>query len=143
MSVLSSKVPPPSDKDRAKALIYARDHFNSLGIVGWHDALVPISGDEPGQAIPPGVPETYATLARNGGLRGYVTLALGWDRKRGVEQIPELVAASERLAAAGVDAKAVKFLLDGVPVQRTAVLIEPYAKTVCEGGALPDQFLGE
>ena len=88
---------------------------------------MPISGDEPGQAIPPGVPETYAALARNGGLKGYATLALGWDRERGVEQIPDLVAASERLAKAGVDAKTVKFLLDGVPVQRTAALIEPYA----------------
>jgi predicted amidohydrolase YtcJ len=121
------KVPPPSDKARENALIYARNEFNSLGIVGWHDALVPISGDEPGQAIPPGVPETYATLARKGELKGYATLALGWDRNRGVEQIPGLVAAAEQLSAAGVDARAVKFLLDGVPVQRTAALIEPYA----------------
>jgi hypothetical protein len=127
VEMVLSKVPPPSDKARENALIYARDQFNALGIVGWHDALVPISGDEPGQAIPPGVPQTYASLARKGGLKGYATLALGWDRNRGIEQIPDLVAAAERLSAAGVDAKAVKFLLDGVPVQRTAALIEPYA----------------
>jgi predicted amidohydrolase YtcJ len=127
VELVLSKVPPPSDKDRLKALIYARDHLHSIGIVGWHDALVPISGEQPGQAIPPGVPETYAALVRDGGLKGYATLALGWDRARGVEQIPDLVAASERLAKAGVDARTVKFLLDGVPVQRTAALIEPYA----------------
>lgn len=127
VELVLSKLPPPSDKAREDALIYARKHFNSLGIVGWHDALVPISGDEPGQAIPPGVPQTYASLAGKNGLKGYATLALGWDRNRGVEQIPELVASAERLSAAGVDAKAVKFLLDGVPVQRTAALIEPYA----------------
>ena len=120
-------LPPPSAKVRENALRYARDYFNSVGIVGWHDALVPISSDEPGQAIPPGVPDTYAALARSGELKGYVTLALAWDRKRGLEQIPDLVAASQRLAAAGVEARAVKFLLDGVPAQRTAALIEPYA----------------
>jgi predicted amidohydrolase YtcJ len=120
-------LPPPSEKVRVNALRYARDYFNSVGIVGWHDALVPIHSDEPGQVIPPGVPETYVELARSGELKGYVTLALAWDRSRGLEQIPELVAASERLTQAGVQAKAVKFLLDGVPAQRTAALIEPYA----------------
>jgi predicted amidohydrolase YtcJ len=120
-------LPPPSARARETALRRARDYFNGLGIVGWHDALVPIGGDEPGQAIPPGVPETYAALASSGELRGYATLALAWDRRRGLEQIPDLIAASERLAAAGIDAKAVKFLLDGVPVQRTAALIEPYS----------------
>jgi predicted amidohydrolase YtcJ len=120
-------LPPPSQKVRENALRYARDYFNSVGIVGWHDALVPIHSDEPGQVIPPGVPETYVELARSGELKGYVTLALAWDRNRGLEQIPELVAASERLTQAGVQAKAVKFLLDGVPAQRTAALIEPYA----------------
>jgi predicted amidohydrolase YtcJ len=127
VELVVSKLPPPSAQARLKALTYARDHFNSIGIVGWHDALVPISGEQPGQAIPPGVPETYAELVRTGQLKGYATLALGWDRARGVEQIPDLVAASERLAKAGVDARTVKFLLDGVPVQRTAALLEPYA----------------
>jgi predicted amidohydrolase YtcJ len=120
-------LPPPSARAQESALIHARDYFNGLGIVGWHDALVPIRGDEPGQAIPPGVPDTYAALSRRGELKGYTTLALAWDRRRGVEQIPDLIAASERLAAAGVEAKGVKFLLDGVPVQRTAALIEPYS----------------
>ena len=127
VELIVKKLPPPSDKAREQALGYARDYFNSNGIVGWHDALVPISGDEPGQAIPPGVPQTYATMAKNGTLKGHVTLALAWDKKRGIEQVPDLVAAADKLAAAGVAAKAVKFLLDGVPAQRTAALIEPYS----------------
>lgn len=127
VELIVKQLPPPSDKAREQALGYARDYFNSNGIVGWHDALVPISGDEPGQAIPPGVPQTYAAMAKSGTLRGHVTLALAWDKKRGVEQIPDLVAAAEKLAAVGVGAKSVKFLLDGVPAQRTAALIEPYA----------------
>ena len=127
VELIVKKLPPPSDKAREQALGYARDYFNSNGIVGWHDALVPISGDEPGQAIPPGVPQTYAAMAKSGALKGHVRLALAWDKKRGVEQIPDLVAAAEKLAAAGVAAKSVKFLLDGVPAQRTAALIEPYS----------------
>jgi predicted amidohydrolase YtcJ len=127
VELVVDKLPPPSAKARESALRYARDYFNSMGIVGWHDALVPIGAEQPGQAIPPGVPDTYAAFVKNGELKGYATIALAWDRKRGVEQIPDLVAASERLAAAGVEAKAVKFLLDGVPVQRTAALIEPYS----------------
>ncbi|MFC4310311.1 amidohydrolase [Steroidobacter flavus] len=127
VELIVSKLPPPSDKAREQALGYARDYFNSNGIVGWHDALVPISGDEPGQAIPPGVPQTYAEMAKNGTLKGHVRLALAWDKKRGVEQIPDLIAAAEKLAAAGVPARSVKFLLDGVPAQRTAALIEPYS----------------
>lgn len=127
VELIVKKLPPPSAKAREQALGYARDYFNGNGIVGWHDALVPISGDEPGQAIPPGVPQTYAAMAKNGTLKGHVRLALAWDKKRGVEQIPDLVAAAEKLAAVGVAAKSVKFLLDGVPAQRTAALIEPYS----------------
>jgi predicted amidohydrolase YtcJ len=127
VELIVKKLPPPSDKAREQALGYARDYFNSNGVVGWHDALVPISGDEPGQAIPPGVPQTYAAMAKNGTLKGHVRLALAWDKKRGVEQVPDLIAAAEKLAAAGVPARSVKFLLDGVPAQRTAALIEPYS----------------
>lgn len=127
VELVTRKLPPPSEKARESALRYARDHFNELGIVGWHDALVPISAAEPGQTIPPDVATTYASLVRRGELKGYATLALGWDRNRGVEQIPDLIDASQRLAAAGVEAKSVKFLIDGVPVQRTAALIDPYS----------------
>lgn len=127
VELIVRKLPPPSAKAREDALIYARNYFNGVGIVGWHDALVPISADEPGQAIPPGVPETYASLTQSGQLKGYANLALAWDKNRGIEQLPELIAASQRLAAAGVEAKTVKFLLDGVPAQRTAAMLEPYS----------------
>ncbi|MBL8267197.1 amidohydrolase [Steroidobacter sp.] len=127
VELIVGKLPPPSDKAREQALGYARDYFNSNGIVGWHDALVPISGADPGQAIPPGVPQTYAAMAQKDTLKGHVSLALAWDTKRGMEQIPDLLAAAQKLADVGVAAKSVKFLLDGVPAQRTAALIEPYS----------------
>jgi predicted amidohydrolase YtcJ len=127
VELIVRKLPPPSAKAREDALIYARNYFNGVGIVGWHDALVPIASDEPGQAIPPGVPDTYVALTQSDKLKGYATLALAWDKNGGMEQVPELIAASKRLAEAGVEAKTVKFLLDGVPAQRTSAMIEPYA----------------
>lgn len=127
VKMIIDHLPPPSDKAREQALAYARDYFNSNGIVGWHDALVPIGGGEAGQSIPPGVPETYAAMVKNDTLKGHVRLALAWDAKRGVDQVPDLVAAADKLTAAGVPSRSVKFLLDGVPAQRTAALIEPYS----------------
>jgi predicted amidohydrolase YtcJ len=111
-------------------------YFNSVGIVGFHDALVPIRGDEVAQVIPPRVPDTYIALVKQNRLKAYVTMALGWDRGAGLEQLAELKSTQERLGAAGVQANAVKFLLDGVPAQRTAAMLEPYSDKPDESGAL-------
>lgn len=127
VELVRKKLPPPSARARENALRYALRYFNGLGIVGWHDALVPLTGDDQTSVMRAHVPETYTALKQSGELKAYVTMALAWNRNKGVEQIPDLVAASQRLASMGVEAKAVKFLLDGVPAQRTAALIEPYS----------------
>ncbi|MBS0421747.1 MAG: amidohydrolase [Proteobacteria bacterium] len=136
VELVTSKLPPPSEAAQEKALLYALHYFNSVGIVGFHDALVPIRGDEAAQVIPPRVPDTYIALSKKGLLKAYVTVALGWDRGTGLEQLTGLKATREKLAAAGVQAQTVKFLLDGVPVQRTAALLEPYSDKPDEKGAL-------
>jgi len=136
VELVTSKLPPPSQEAQEKALLYALHYFNSVGIVGFHDALVPVRGDESAQVIPPRVPDTYLSLSKKGQLKAYVTLALGWDRGSGLEQLAGLESTREKLAAAGIQAPAVKFLLDGVPVQRTAALLEPYSDKPGEKGAL-------
>jgi predicted amidohydrolase YtcJ len=136
VELVTSKLPPPSEEAQEKALLYALHYFNSVGIVGFHDALVPIRGDEAAQVIPPRVPDTYIALAKKGKLKAYVTLALGWDRGAGLDQLAGLQATRGKLVAAGIHADAVKFLLDGVPVQRTAALLEPYSDKPDEKGAL-------
>jgi predicted amidohydrolase YtcJ len=136
VQLVTSKLPSPSATAREQALLYAIRYFNSVGIVGFHDALVPVHDDGSAQVIPPGVPETYASLQAEGRLKAYVTLALGWDRGGGLEQVPVIESTRKRLAAAGVHASAVKFLLDGVPAQRTAALIDPYTDRPAERGAL-------
>lgn len=136
VELVTSKLPPPSESERERALLYAIHYFNSVGIVGFHDALLPIRGEDSAQVIPPHAPDTYVALVKQGRLKAYATVALGWDRGVGLEQLAELKGAAERLASAGVQAQSVKFLLDGVPVQRTAALLKPYADKPEEQGAL-------
>src|SRR6185436_1873438 len=90
------------------------------------------------QVVPAHVADTYVALLKSGELKQYTTLAITWDQTRGLEQIPDILAASERLAKEGVEAKSVKIFMDGVPVQRTAALIEPYAD---QPGFLGDLFI--
>lgn len=134
--LVTSKLPRPTAAERERALLYALHYFNSVGIVGFHDALVPVRDEGSAQVIPPGIPDTYIALTRQGKLKAYVTLALHWDRNEGIAQVADLQATQERLQAAGVRADAVKFLLDGVPVQRTAALLQPYSDKPSERGDL-------
>ena len=127
VELITSKLPPPSAAEQMKAWRYARDYFHGIGVVGLHDASVPIASNDPDQVIPPGVADTYAAATESGELKTYLGIALTWDKGRGLDQIPDLLAASKRLAEKGVEAKAVKFFMDGVPAQRSAALLEPYA----------------
>lgn len=136
VDLVTSKLPPPSEAERERALLYAIHYFNSVGIVGFHDALLPIRGDDSAQVIPPHSPDTYVSLVKQGLLKAYVTVALGWDRGAGMEQLSQLQAAAESLISAGVQVHSVKFLLDGVPAQRTAALLTPYSDKPEESGSV-------
>ena len=122
VALVSAILPPPTTKAREDALRYGLKYFNGVGIVGWQDANVPIASDDPAQVI-----QTYASLRAKGELKAHVVLALTWDNARGIEQLPDLLAAAERVNGLGVEAKSIKFFLDGVLAQRTAALLEPYA----------------
>lgn len=121
IALIESILPPPNKREREAALRYGLKYFNGIGIVGWQDANVAARND------PTQVLQTYVSMQRKGELRAHVILALTWDNARGLEQIPELLAASRRLAAQGIEAKTVKFFLDGVLAQRSAALLQPYA----------------
>jgi predicted amidohydrolase YtcJ len=136
VELITKKLPPPSPTEQQNALRYAQKYFHGIGVVGLHDASVPIYTDDPDEVIPPKVPEVYAALTKSGELKEYVNLALTWDDRRGVEQIPDLLAASKRIGEMGVEAKAVKFFMDGVPAQRSAALLEPYSDKPGFRGAL-------
>ena len=101
-------------------LAEAQAYLHSMGITGWHDALVGgyAALDDPTQA--------YLNLSAQGRLTGRVRASLWWDRHRGVEQLEDLFALRTRLDEAGVDAGSVKVMMDGVTETFTAAVVDPY-----------------
>ena len=84
--LVASLMPVPDLEHCAKALLRAQQHLHGLGLTGWHDAII---GEYLGY---PDAYDAYRLLDASGELTASVTGALWWDRHRGLEQIPELVA---------------------------------------------------
>ena len=107
-------------QEYADALCEAQSYLHSWGITGWHDALIGgYAGlDDPTQA--------YLDLLAAGDLRAHVRCSQWWDRHRGVEQVDDLLAQRDRLAAAGLDAGSVKVMMDGIAETFTATVEAPY-----------------
>ncbi|HEY7527105.1 MAG TPA: amidohydrolase [Candidatus Limnocylindria bacterium] len=115
IDLVERHVPPVEAAERLAGLLEGQRHLHSLGITGWQDAIVR-----------PEDQAAYAAALVDGSLTARVRLALLWDNKRGVEQIPELVERRQAAAAAGLDARSVKLFVDGIIENRTALLVEPY-----------------
>ncbi len=134
-SLVAAVAPTPSPDEEYAALLEAQRYAHSLGVTAWHDAIV---GDYFGASDTALV---YRRALDGGKLTVDVVGALWWDRARGIEQVPELVAKREKyageLGAASHDAdggarlarfrlSAVKIMADGVPENGTAAMLEPY-----------------
>ncbi len=131
-ALVAAVAPAATPDDEYAALLEAQRYAHSCGITAWHDAIV---GDYFGTSDTSLV---YRRALAEGRLTVDVVGALWWDRTRGVEQVPELVAKREALAAAlGSDARfrlaAVKIMADGVVENGTAAMLEPYL--VLDGAA--------
>ena len=120
MALVSSLVPGPSDDDYDRALDVAQQYLFSLGITGWQDAII---GDVSGR---PDNAQAYVRGVNDGRLKARVVGALWWDRARGVEQIPELVARREASSVGRFQATSVKIMQDGVAENFTAAMTAPY-----------------
>jgi predicted amidohydrolase YtcJ len=118
-------VKPAVDAELAyRGLMRAQSELLALGITGWQDALI---GD--GLGMPDGY-ETYLAADARGELTARVTGALWWERDRGVEQLPALVARRDRVAASADATRLrmdmVKMMLDGVAENFTAAMTADY-----------------
>ncbi|PKW11586.1 hypothetical protein SAMN05428944_1192 [Streptomyces sp. 1222.5] len=120
MQLVGRLTPAATPADRLAALLHAQRHLHALGITAWQDALI---GDFLGMDDPA---EAYRTAAEEGTLTARVRGALWWDRERGAEQIPELVARRDALSQGRFRAGTVKLMLDGVAENHTAALLDPY-----------------
>jgi predicted amidohydrolase YtcJ len=134
-SLVGRLVPALSVEDRLAGLLLAQRHLHARGITAWQDAIV---GEYLGHQDPLPV---YLAAAASGQLTARVQGALWWDRGRGDEQMPDLLARRERVhglsAAAGAEdgpprfrAGTVKIMQDGIAENFTAGMLEPYRDPV-------------
>ncbi|MDX6211865.1 MAG: hypothetical protein QOF82_952 [Frankiales bacterium] len=119
--LVADLMPVPDLDHCVRALLRAQRHMHALGITGWHDAII---GEYLGYPDPY---EAYRRLDTDGALTASVTGALWWDRNRGLEQLPEMVARrAESLQGKRFRATAVKIMVDGIVESGTAALQLPY-----------------
>ncbi|SEB73990.1 amidohydrolase [Streptomyces sp. TLI_105] len=120
IGLVARLVPATTAEDRLAGLLRAQKLLHSLGITAWQDALL---GSFGGMTDPS---EAYLTAAGDGSLTARVTGALWWDRERGSEQIPELVARREKFSLGRFRAGSVKIMQDGIAENFTAAMTAPY-----------------
>lgn len=120
MDLVARLVPAATGEQLMQGLMTAQRHLHSLGVTGWQDALV---GTGLGMAD---TLDTYLAAVADGRLTAKVVGALWWDRERGLEQVPELVARREAGRTGGFRATSVKIMQDGVCETWTASMIDPY-----------------
>ncbi|WP_168625875.1 amidohydrolase [Cryobacterium sp. BB307] len=120
MTLVNRLLPATSPEDYLRALLIGQEYLHSVGVTAWQDAILGDYGDA-GDATP-----AYLAAAQSGQLTARVVGALWWDRTRGLEQVPELVARREQSRAGRFAATSVKVMQDGVAENFTAAMIEPY-----------------
>ncbi|WP_039940341.1 amidohydrolase [Streptomyces himastatinicus] len=120
-SLVGTLLPEVTLAEQTAALLRAQSVLHALGVTAWQDAIM---GSYANMADP--TPAYHAALD-DGLLTARVVGALWWDRARGAEQIPELLArreATERGRA--LRATTVKIMQDGVAENHTAAMLGPY-----------------
>ncbi|MFI0820183.1 amidohydrolase [Streptomyces sp. NPDC021098] len=120
-SLVGTLLPEVTLAEQTAALLRAQSVLHAFGVTAWQDAIV---GSYANMADP--TPAYHAALD-DGLLTARVVGALWWDRARGAEQIPELLArreATERGRA--LRATTVKIMQDGVAENHTAAMLGPY-----------------
>lgn len=120
MDLVARHTPRSTPADRLAALLRAQRLLHAHGITAWQDAIIGEYGSMDD------VSDAYLTAARDGSLTARVTGALWWDRDRGSEQIPGLLARRTELSGGNFRAGSVKIMQDGVAETGTAALLAPY-----------------
>lgn len=123
--LISGHIPNDTPAENHAALLAAQRYLHSLGITGWQDAIVGDYGNHSDTG------DIYRQAAESGELTAHVRAALWWDRTRGAEQIPGLVARRDALAHPRFSASTIKIMQDGIPENRTAAMTSPYLDPAC------------
>ncbi len=121
MDLVSRLTPTPTAEAYRQGLLTGQAYLHQLGITAWQDAIVEARGGEVAPIL-----DAYRELAERGDLTARVVGALWWDRHRGLDQIPALVAARDGVTTPGFRPTTVKIMQDGVCEDFTAGVLDPY-----------------
>lgn len=120
-------IPAWTPAELVDALLEAQRHLQALGITAWHD---------------PGVnPEwlpAYRDVAESGRLTARVVAAQQWwpwGHDKEADPLPRLLAQRDALRIGQLRSDVVKFWVDGVLENGTALVLDPYLETTGEAGA--------
>lgn len=117
-------IPPTSLQDMHRGLLEAQDVLWTLGITGWHEAIL---GEYNGKADASGA---YRSALVDGSLESLVSGALWIPPGLTLGEVPGLVEDFARRrqvnASVGFDTRTAKAMIDGVPHGATAALLDPY-----------------
>lgn len=129
MGLVSRLLPPIAPEAVEAGILYGQHHLHALGITGWQEAII---GDYAGY---PDAGPAYGTLATSGRLTGRASGALWVPRGITRADVPGLVddfRERRRLnSEAGFPTSSAKIMVDGVPENRTAALLDPYETVGC------------
>ncbi|MGW6172596.1 amidohydrolase [Arthrobacter sp. NPDC055138] len=137
MDLVNRAIPRATVEEMQAGLLEAQRYLHSVGVTGWQEAIL---GDYAGY---PEASAAYRTLLEQDRLTGRAAGALWVPRSTTVESVPDLVAEfvarREQNAAADFRTTSAKIMVDGVPENRTAAMLEPYLQPcACEGLAAND-----
>ncbi|MFD9127075.1 amidohydrolase [Kitasatospora sp. NPDC059571] len=124
MQLVAVHVPPVTADEQLAGLLRAQAVLHAHGITAWQDALL---GEHASTADPA---PAYRRAATGGLLTARVRGALWWDRARGLEQVPELLARREEFTVGTLASGTVKIMQDGIAENHTAAMLAPYL-TAC------------
>lgn len=115
MRLVTAHLPQTSQAEYDAGLRYSIKLLNSYGITAIQDASVDSESLT-----------TYSAAQARGELSLRVVGSIWWDRERGLEQIPEIMALRTKFTAGLIDAGTVKIMQDGVMENYTAAMLAPY-----------------
>lgn len=128
MNLVGDLLPEHTPEELAAGLSAGVEYLHSVGVTGWQEAIL---GDYAGYSD---VSAAYRRAREQGVVTETATGALWVPRDTTVESVPALVEdfvrRREENASAGFTSRAAKIMVDGVPENRTAAMLDAYCS--CE-----------
>jgi predicted amidohydrolase YtcJ len=118
MDLVESLIPPYTPEQNRAAATETLRTLNAAGYTGFMEGLASAN-----------MMSAFNELDAAGKVSAWIVPAIGWDPKYGIHgdtSGPEVVDRREEFRSPHVFPDAVKLILDGVPIFRTAAMVDPY-----------------